>query len=111
MASDGLSDDLSRALRIVWLLLGAGCGIAVITPLILPPDLLLGWFPICAAKAAGGRCILCGMTTAFMRIGAGDLPGAASANSGAIALYTVMALNFITVIAYTMFRVIRHANP
>ena len=110
MASDGLTDDISQALRIVWLILGAVCGFVIAAPLILPSDLLLGWFPICAAKAAGGRCFLCGMTTAFVRIGEGDLTGALLANSGSIALYTVMAVNFTAVVAYTMFRVIRHAN-
>jgi Protein of unknown function (DUF2752) len=110
MAPDQLSRDISKALQIVWLIVGAACGIVIIAPLILPADLLYGWFPVCATKRSGGRCILCGMTTAFVRIGAGNWSGALSANSGSIALYAGMALNFVAVAAYTMFRVIRHAN-
>jgi hypothetical protein len=111
MASDSLTEDISQALRIVWLILGAVCGLVVLAPLLLPADLLLGSFPVCGAKAAGGQCFLCGMTTAFVRIGAGDVSGAMAANSGSIILYSALGLNFAAVLAYTMFRVIRHAIP
>ena len=110
MEPDDLSGDISQALRIVWLVLGAACGIVIIAPLILPGEMLYGWFPVCAAKKSGGRCVLCGMTTAFVRIGSGDWSGALSANSGSIALYAGLAVNFTIAVTYAMFRVIRHAN-
>jgi hypothetical protein len=106
-----MASDFSQALRIVWLILAAVCGVVVLAPLALPEEILLGTFPVCAAKAAGGSCFFCGMTTGFTRIGAGDFSGAAAANRGAIALYAMMMLNFAAAVAYTILRVTRHANP
>jgi hypothetical protein len=111
MAFDGLRQDLRQAFKIVWLIVAGVCGLVVLVPFLLPSQLMSGWFPVCAAKAAGGQCSFCGMTTAFMRIGEGDLPGAAAANAGSILLFTGMALNFAAGVAYTMLRVLRHANP
>ncbi|HYI92988.1 MAG TPA: DUF2752 domain-containing protein [Bryobacteraceae bacterium] len=105
-----LSRDISQALRIVWQILGVACGIVIIAPLVFPASVLLGWFPACATKTSGGRCVLCGMTTAFIHIGSGDWPEALSANTGSIALYAGLTLNFVIAVAYTMMRVIRHAN-
>ena len=110
MTSQGLRRDLPQALRIVWLILGALSGVLVLAPYLLPPDLLFGIFPICAAKAAGSSCMLCGMTTAFASIGHFDWAGAYSANQGSIPLYGVLLMNFACAVAYTMMRVIRHAN-
>jgi hypothetical protein len=111
MVFDGLREDLPKALKIVWLIAAGVCGLAVIAPLVFPSSLLVGWFPVCAAKAAGGRCILCGMTTAFLHIGEGDLSGATAANSNSILLFAAMSLNFASAVTYTMLRVLRHANP
>ena len=110
MPANGLRRDFPHALRYVWLVLGSLSGLAVVAPLVFPPDFLFGLFPICQARAAGGKCVFCGMTTAFVRIGQGDLMGAQSANSGSLLLYLGLALNFTAAAAYTMMRVIRHAN-
>lgn len=110
MASSTLRADLQKALHIVWLILAGLCGLAVMLPVVFPAEVLAPQFPVCAAKAAGGSCILCGMTTAFLKIGEGDLAGASVAHGGSIFLYTAMALNFGIAVAYTMLRVFRHAN-
>ena len=111
MPADGLRQDFQDALRYVWLILGCVSAFAVIAPLVFPSETLSNVFPVCQAKAAGGQCLFCGMTTAFVRIGQGDLTGARSANSGPYGLYLGLALNFMACAAYTMMRVIRHANP
>ena len=73
MRDDSFRDQLPRALSIVWLIIGFVSGFAVISPFLVAPESLFGIFPVCAAKAAGGQCLLCGMTTAFVQIGAGHL--------------------------------------
>ena len=77
-----------------------------------PSESLFGIFPVCAAKAAGGQCLLCGMTTAFVHIGSRTIWTAArQANGGSLFFYTALTLNFVAVLlAYTMMRVFRHAN-
>ena len=110
MTDGGLRRDLPRALLFVWLVLGAITGIAALAPLVLPSSLLLGVFPVCQAKAAGFECLLCGMTTAFVRIGSGDLAGALRAHGGSLAVYCAFLLNFCGAAAYTMMRAKPHAN-
>ena len=110
MTAQGLRYDLPQALRIVWLVIGTISGIVVVAPFFLSPSFLFNLFPICAAKAAGSSCLLCGMTTAFVSIGQHDWQGASSANPGSIALFGALLLNFLAVATYTMMRVIRHAN-
>jgi hypothetical protein len=111
MPDESFRDQFSRALRIVWLIVGFVSGLAVVSPFFAPAESLFSIFPICAAKAAGGQCLLCGMTTAFVNIGTGDLSAARQANGGSVYLYSALALNFVAALAYTMMRVIRHANP
>ena len=110
MTDGGLRQDLSRALLIVWMVLGAGTGSAALAPLVLPSSFLFGLFPACPSKAAGFECIVCGMTTAFVRIGNGDLAGALRAHSGSLAVYSAFVLNFCAAAAYTMMRAKPHAN-
>lgn len=110
MAPEEFVADLQKASRIVWLIVAALGGLAVMLPLLVPAELLAGSFPVCSAKAGGGACILCGMTTAFLHIGRGDLTGAILAHGASILLYSILALNFVIALAYTMLRVFRHAN-
>ena len=110
MWGDGFRHDLLTATRIVWIILGAISGIAVLAPFLLGPETLFSLFPVCQAKTAGRSCILCGMTTAFVSIGRGDLQGARFANGGSITVYIVLLVNFLAVLAYTIMRVKRHAD-
>jgi Protein of unknown function (DUF2752) len=103
--------DFQIALRIVWLILAGVSGLIVFSPLLFPSSVFLNLFPVCSAKLAGGSCILCGMTTAFVSIGNGDLATATQANRGAITVYVALGMNFLAAVAYTIMRVIRHANP
>lgn len=111
MIDRGLRQDLPQAVLMVWLILGALSGLLVVAPLLVPASLLFRAFPICSAKAAGSACAFCGMTTAFVSIGRGDMAGASEANAGAIPLYAALLVNFATAAAYTIVRVKRHANP
>jgi hypothetical protein len=110
MTDGGLRRDLPRALLLVWLVLGAATGFAALAPLVLPSPFLLRLFPVCPSKAAGFECVLCGMTTAFVRIGSGDLAGALRAHRGSVAVYCAFVLNFCGAAAYTMMRAKPHAN-
>ena len=104
--------------RIGWIALTLLCVGALWLATRLEPS-PTGWgthmqlgLPPCGFLVLTGRpCPSCGMTTAFLRIGEGDLSGAAASNSGSILLYAGMALNFAAAFAYTMLRVLRHANP
>jgi hypothetical protein len=111
MNSRGLREDLPQALRIVWLILGALSGVIVVAPFLFSSEILFHVFPICAAKAAGSSCVLCGMTTAFVSIGHGDWARAYAENAGAPTLFAALLFNFVGAAMYTMMRVIRHANP
>lgn len=108
---EDLRHDVRVAASVVWLILAAVSGLVVAAPFLLPSTFLLNLFPACQAKTAGGSCILCGMTTAFVSIGEGDLVTAQLANRGAIAVYLALVTNFLATVAYTIVRVTRHANP
>lgn len=110
MTDKGLRHDFPQALRIVWLILGALSGAFVLAPFVLSSHAIFGIFPICAAKAAGSSCVFCGMTTAFVEIGHGDWASAYRANAGAIPLFGALLVNFAGACAYTMMRVLTHAN-
>lgn len=110
MPDEGFRETLTRAIVIVWLVVGLFSGLLVAAPLVASSNSLQDVFPVCAAKAAGGQCALCGMTTAFIHIGEGDWNSALRANGGSLALYSALTLNFGLAFAYTMWRVIRHAN-
>jgi hypothetical protein len=111
MPDESFRDQFRRALRIVWLIIGFVSALAVIFPFVFAAELLFSIFPVCAAKAAGGQCLLCGMTTAFAHIGTGNLSAARQANGGSLFVYSALTLNSVAALAYTMMRVIRHANP
>jgi hypothetical protein len=111
MTDGGLRRDLPLALVLVWLVLGAVTGLVALAPLVLPASFLLNLFPACPTKAAGGECILCGITTAFVLIGSGDFAAALRAHGGSVAMYGAFVLNFCAAAAYTMMRAKRHANP
>ncbi len=110
MPDDELRRQFTRALLIVWLIVGFVSGVAVGAPLVASSNTLYQLFPTCAAKAAGSSCMLCGMTTAFVQISGGDFHGARISNAGSIELYSILGLNFVASLAYTIWRVIRHAN-
>jgi hypothetical protein len=82
-----------------------------VTPFVLPPGVLSALAPECRAKAAGGSCALCGMTTAFLHIGSGDVERARSAHAGSLALWILFVMNFIAAAAYLTVALMRkHRN-
>jgi hypothetical protein len=71
------------------------------------PEALASIMPVCSARAAGRICALCGMTTAFIRIGAGDREGALAAHAASIALWALFVVNFIAAAAYCTVALLR----
>jgi hypothetical protein len=110
MTDPAFRRDLRYAFRIVWVILSALSGLAVLSPFVVSPSFLFGIFPVCQAKLAGSSCMLCGMTTAFVSIGQGDFAAAQVANPGALPLYCGLAFNFVAGVAYTIMRVEPHAS-
>ena len=98
-----------KALGIAWAIVSACLMTAVILPFILPESKIYGIFPPCEARLRGERCFLCGMTTAYVRLASGDVAGALEANRNSIALSLFSILNFATVKAYILIRLLRRA--
>jgi hypothetical protein len=85
--------EWQRACTIAWgvvsvLLLGV-----LLAPWVLPASSLAAALPQCEARARGGECSLCGMTTAFLHLSGGRWAEAREANRGGTALYSLFWLN------------------
>lgn len=99
--------DLRKALTAVWILLSAVLFLAAISPWLLPAETLQSLFPVCEARRRGAACVLCGMTTAYIRIGAGDLGAALDANAGSLWLWGASVANFALAKAYIFMLLLR----
>jgi hypothetical protein len=106
-----LARDIKIAIVWTWLIVSGMLVIAAVAPFLFPADLLAGLAPVCEARKAGGSCILCGMTTAFLRIGSGDWAGALAAHRGSAVLWTTFLLNFVVAVAYCMKRRLYLCRP
>jgi hypothetical protein len=104
MSSGTLRTDLPRALRAAWFAVAAFFAISALLPSLLPAETLHDVLPACSARLRGQSCMLCGMTTAYLRIAEGDLAGATAANAGALPLYFGSWLNFALASAYCLFK-------
>jgi hypothetical protein len=102
-----LRSDLPNAVIGAWLVVSVIAFAAAAAPLLLPAEALYGLFPECEAKARGGGCAMCGMTTGFLLIASGDLEGARAANAGAPFLYFTFLANFLAAVAYSTLRLLR----
>jgi hypothetical protein len=99
-----VSNDLVPALRIVWRLLSLGTGFLLLLPFVIPQTTLSGWIPTCDWQLQGQACALCGMTTAFYRLSAGDLPGALATNAMSLALYVCLVANMVVCLIVTLLK-------
>jgi hypothetical protein len=90
-----MSRDIRNALAIVWGAVTLAGMLLIAAPAVVPERTLAGWVPACEAKARGGACVTCGMTTAFYAISRGQFGPAAEANRGAVPLYAALALNTV----------------
>lgn len=96
-----LRDDLPKALSGAWLVVSAVLGVCVAAPLLLPAEAIYGLAPECEAKAQGGRCAACGLTTGFLLMARGETSAARDANPAAPLLYAGFAMNFLGAAAYS----------
>jgi hypothetical protein len=102
-----LRADASIAIRATWLIVAVIGMIAVVAPLVVSADSLHGLFPVCEARARGGSCALCGMTTGFIFVSQGEIEEARRANAGAPVLYAVLVLNFLVALPYSITMLLR----
>ena len=100
--------DVARALGAVAVVL---CAALLVASLILTPARLdagaLAFLGPCPAKAAGGSCILCGMSHSFGAMAALDWTSAARYNSRGPYLFLICAATAIAGVAVFGRRVIR----
>lgn len=88
--------ELRRSLSWAWFAVSLPLLLAIVLPLFAPASAIDRITPVCIWQSRFGRaCPSCGLTTAFIRIGAGDWRGAHSANRFGIPLYTAFVLNSI----------------
>lgn len=93
--------DLRVSLIVSWLIVTALTVPVIAAPFLVPASELFALAPKCEWKAKYGReCVLCGMTTAFVRIAEGDLDGAQRANRGSVLLFAGMAANQVAGIVF-----------
>ncbi len=99
-----------RALAISWVIVAFALMAAVFAPFVASEDTISGLFPACEARLRGQPCVLCGMTTAYIRLAHFDIPGALEANRYSLALWTATVVNFSAAKAYILFRLVRSAR-
>ena len=99
-----LARDVKQAAHWTWRIVSVVLLCVALAPFIVPADALASVAPVCQAKRAGGQCALCGMTTAFLRIGAADWRGAAEAHRASVAVWSLFLVNFAVAGTYSMMR-------
>jgi hypothetical protein len=101
------ASQLGRALRIVWVVVSAVLMLAVLVPFVTPADTVYGLMPACEARLRGEPCMLCGMTTAYVRLAASDVASALDANRWSLTLWLGSVVNFALAKAYILFRLVQ----
>ena len=77
----------------VWLAAAAGWVVVCVVAVQLGwGEMLLAWLPECPAHAAGGSCVLCGMTHSFLALSAGDAAAAARHNRAGPVLFLIICV-------------------
>lgn len=87
------AEQLRTALITAWLVVAIIIAPVLIAPFVLPADAIFAAVPLCEAKAQGGECSFCGMTTAFVMIGHGLLDDAYEANHASLPLFSALVWN------------------
>jgi hypothetical protein len=101
--------QLHQAAIAVWIILSCVLGALAIAPYVFSQDTLHHIVPECSAKANGGTgCVLCGMTSAYIKIAHGEWRTAMELNHGAIPLYAVSLGSLISAIIFLCNRRIWH---
>lgn len=91
-AVSGFSRDARTALRITWVITGVAALLAALLPFVADAQ-FFALIPACPARLSGSPCALCGMTTAWLHLAAGDWSGALAAHRYGPLLWAICALN------------------
>ena len=102
MVSDNFKKEIRAAFKIVWIIYSA-IALLVIAITVFSAGTLHEIFPVCLSKSLyGEECFMCGMTRAFVEISTGNILNAYILNKLSIFLFSVMSLNSILFILYTV---------
>jgi hypothetical protein len=102
------AEQLRTSLRAAWLVVSIPLLLCVMLPLVAPADTVAAITPVCVWKSQFGReCPGCGLTSAFLLIGSGDLRGAAHLHSAGLPLFGTFVVNSIVAAAYCLRRILR----
>ena len=102
MISDNFKQEIRAAFKIVWIIFSA-LALLVIVITAFSAETLHEISPVCLSKSLyGEECFMCGMTRAFVEISEGNFINAYILNKLSIFLFSVMSLNSILFILYTV---------
>lgn len=102
MISDNFKKEIRAALKIVWIVYSA-LVLLVLVITVFSAGTLYDISPVCLNKSLNGEeCFMCGMTRAFVEISEGNIINAYILNKLSIFLFSVMSLNSILFILYTV---------
>jgi len=102
MVSDNFKKEIRAAFKIVWIIYSA-IALLVIAITVFSAGTLHEISPVCLSKSLyGEECFMCGMTRAFVEISEGNIINAYILNKLSIFLFSVMSLNSILFILYTV---------
>ena len=102
MVSDNFKKEIRAAFKIVWIIYSA-IALLVIAITVFSAGTLHEISPVCLSKSLyGEECFMCGMTRAFVEISEGNIINAYILNKLSIFLFSVMSLNSILIILYTI---------
>ena len=102
MVSDNFKKEIRAAFKIVWIIYSA-IALLVIAITVFSAGTLHEISPVCLSKSLNGEeCLMCGMTRAFVEISEGNIINAYILNKLSIFLFSVMSLNSILFILYTV---------
>lgn len=94
--------------EIAWLIVSAVCLATILAPFVLSGETIGRLLPACEWKRRYGvECVLCGMTTSFLRLSHGHVSDAFRANRGGPFLYALFAIDSLAAIAFAMVRGVR----
>ena len=102
MVSDNFKKEIRAAFKIVWIIYSA-IALLVIAITVFSAGTLHEISPVCLSKSLNGEeCFMCGITRAFVEISEGNIINAYILNKLSIFLFSVMSLNSILFILYTV---------
>lgn len=99
--------ETTFAFKIVWIIISILAILIILASKFVSPD-YFKLIPTCTSKLNNETCSFCGMTRAFIQIGALNFKEALILNKGSIILFLTMLLNGFLFFAYSTFKLINH---